>query len=1357
MEDMDGGESEVHPEGQERDQDGDSDSEADGEEDGEEGEDSLDQNLIAFFDANLDEEGRLPDGADQMFAMVETREDSDAREAKYAARPNPRVEDYKPMIRKLAPYKKEGDEPDWYQIFADSAKMQANLGIRAMNDLLGTNMEEYALFKSTEDSEIVELLGSMGFLIGGSIAVGVSGVPLLASGAVAMGIAGLHSLMATYDDPENMEKHDGFITSLLGDGVIPQDTSEMTRLELGTRIWLADTVDFVTFGKVGRMFSKGKEVWKNLGQEGSTRAKGLMTAMEEAGAKRLKAAASQGKEPDLRRLSTQPTEVERVLAAESKEELREYVGDLAARVQDDPRVMETMFKAKRIRANMELDPARMDDFIAKTKRLRRSVKGLIPKKEFDAFKLPGTAADVALPLRRAWGAVEKSKGLSEDGLKRYIAHMDNAFDHIETEFVPKMLEEGASKLEVVDDSVRDLLKRRFVLVDTLLNTNFKKDFPDSHRRLLATAIEQTTAMSEIQLLNKGIDMRAHESLGITLRQMEKLEGAMNDQYTRRFTSGLDRADTAKLKNIQRKWAALYDSLLETDNDILSVGASSAMQVLYDNMLGKMALATATASGAAGFLGEMAYHVGGRNIWAAVRGQRTWGGVRRELFKSWPSRVVYNVKERLGALKDFDDIWSGKKLPRRYDKYGYQRGYLAKSRSAQAFNRLTGTSRTLMWAVDEVMSAFHDSISEVSAMDSIIRGTILPEARKGKYVGQNLSLEETRESVMTIAKRIDLARKDPDAFLKKYPQFLVHYMSESNFRTDAGLFRANPEDFPDPGWLGQLGQKIYYSTVHTLHHNPSIAGQTLGAALLPFPRVWANVLMHADHMSPLGALRGDPRRPWEMVKEMGAAMKERRRATFTLLSLGAIGMSRGIPDTFRVVHSGGDADDFRRWGGQDGLLLAGDKFVAFNDLGHVGVAMGAMYKFMDILETMPVTGDMMSFMGMGDDMTGTGDMYSRAGQAGLVMARHIMDDSFFERGMSTIFYGTMTGGKGEIFLRYMAEVGTNAVDVGGAPVKRIQAAVKREEDARAQPDLMPLASTREAIREFAEAVRGLDTVEARRDMLGVPMSRGESREDTRASVDIFGSLIYMWNPGKKGSAPKSNQLRDWFVANGALSPDTVHVGDKVLSKETFTLLFGMGPEKLSPANRRTNIGHVDYTLSPREYNDKLTFMSLDWEAAERILDRYGHYYENTAPMGAPRVREHRETARDIMASSRQYFRWGEMASTIRDFYSEADEGTRMVDVLHHIATARTEDMSQYAREVVEETRNALVLTALENREYNDTLRDLTDQDIMEMGERMARVTLMKEFYRHMDSMASAVMRYAPGTDETISGDFNTQEE
>jgi len=1293
--------------------------------------DDLPGELQSFFESNVDEEGKLPPGADEMFARVVSSAEADSREASYAANPRPRVDDYKPLVRNLAP--RNVEEPDFFDHVEGMVKKGANNGIRAMNSILGTNMEEMEQIRSLQDSELIEM-GAFLLPIGAGVGIGLAGMPVYAALAVGGGVSLLHSTVSSYDDPDKLEKYDSVVFDLLGwEGFIGDDIDEASRWEKGFRIWLADSVDILTGGAVGKLIAKGGRAAykgvKGMDETGAIMIK-LADGTDEAGRNILREQA-EGLGYDPRKMTAVGDEEARIMAATTDEQLEAYTKGLADRASTDQALLEALGKMKKAREALDIDPARVNQFVTRTQMLRNTVKGMV---KFDEYPVPKGDKGHALAMNRAWGAVEKDT--SVDGLKRYMAHLHGTLDEMKVE-AGRTGVEAASP--VLDETVQELLRRRKFLTEKIFDSKFKT-FDAPLDRALKAAKEYTTLMAEAQLLRQGVKVRAHEALGATLSQASELEHALERTYAKRFLpGGLSPSDEAVLKKTQKAWSKLYDKLLTEKDGWLSVTGQYAMRAHYDNMLSNMALAIAGVSGLFSMVSETAYHYG-RNITAAARGRRSWAGVSRELLRSFPRRTLGNVAARMKDMagkegrKELKGIWLGTKLPRRYDKYGYQRAYVSDQWWEKGLNIATGTARMPLHMADELLTAFHEGIAQVGAMERIIMDTALPAARPGQVV----SLKDKQRSVARLARVLEEAKKNPEKVLRDNPNFISNYMSEVDFRADANLLRANPEDYPDAGMFGSLGLKIYKHATRTFHYSSNTGMQLTGTVLMPFPRVWANMMMAVDHFTPVGAIRRNPLQ----------AMKSSRRIFGTGVFLSTVAADRHVPG-FRVIDSSTDEDSFRKWGGRSGVEIGG-RFFRWDALGPVGIGMGAMYRFHNILELTPGTGEAMNALGLGEDMSAESPG-GRASKAFLELSRHISDDSFFERGMTTVLYGMLSGSPG-IVENYAKEVASSMTSPGKGFVERVATGVRGARLPRSEP---AMAGTVEAVKEFAEAVAGLDTVEPWRDMLGVPMSAGEDRDGTRASVDFMDRLIFIINPLKRGETPKSTETRDFMLASGALKSDDVLVGNKRIPGRMFRTLFGFKPVKINSPMRSSSWRTYRYPLSPREYNDKITMMSMDWDAIEKVLDRYALHYDTRQTVEGMESEDRH--AAEVMENARRFLSWRGMKDTIRMYYGGADSSTRLSDVLHRLGTGDVSDQTPMVRDSFRLFANAMILQGTEARRLNSDLSDITDDEIREMAERHARVTIMNNFYRMAGQMASAVMRYSPGMDELKRGYYSPGEE
>ena len=1305
----------------------------------EEGGDSLPDALTDYFSAHLDEDGRLPPGADQYMAGVENRTGDDGREAYYAAVPGPRTEDYKNKVLKLMPYTKDSeDEPDLFMKLADGSRYAANKGIRLLNELTGSNIEEMAMFRSNEDSDLVAWLGQYGPLM----AMGAASAPVLAMagagfaavGLTAVGITGLHAAMAAHDDPDKMEEYDSVLTMAGWEGLIPSDTEDMGHLEKAGRIWVAETLDTLALGAA---LKGGKHLWR------------IMRGLDESGnlVLRSRAAEAAGEKPSWNKLMTLTEEEDAIFRAQSDEQLEAYLSDFATRVTNDPEVMAAFRKLRTVRESVDYVPDRMDRLIGDVKDMGERLDSAMKPEVLKSLDSRG-AWDRVVAAKLPVNASKASVANMRNDVYAYVGGLRDEMDRM----AAKVPEGGEALVDTVKDKeIVDLMGRRKILAEKLMDTKFVRD--PGLERALRLAKGYTSRMAEMKLLVQGVKARIHEGFDDTLKQLEIFEDEIARFRLKSYSKeGLSVPENTVLKKAEKRWDALHKRMEEGTDRWWETTAAVANKAHYDNLLAGGALKTSLFSGIIATGLELAYRT-----------------TRKGGFRAIPSnvsRMMSSLGERMRGwnLKETGEIWSGTKIPRHFEKYNFKREYKPQGWKERMYNRVTGTSRLPMYYVDDALSAAQDAISETSALDRLLRDTAPLTPRKG----QTVTLDESKAKMLAQVKKVTAATKDPEQFMRDNPDWAVKYVSEVNFRTDAILMRADPDDYPDPGILGQIGNAIYDWTGRSFHQHRNPVRSLGGAvALGPFPRIFANILQQIDHNSITGLVRFEALGTGLGKTQKGLNLTPRlnrfteRRKFGTLVGAAALAYANW-DDNVSVVNNVSDRDLYRKHGGHDGVDING-RFWRWDEFGQVGLAVGALRRIMDALRVIPPTGTAMAWLGAdGYSEHGIGN---RVGRALWHLSEALVQDTAFDRAFSTLTFG-LVGGNVGVVERYAKEMWGKAANPGMGAVNRVTTMIKGHKTPRAGDaddwgweDMIPGGKTLVAIKELLTVADALDTVEPSRDLWGVSMADGDNRDETSLAVDAYDRFMVILDPTHEGGRSKTMEVRNFLADSGAFRDKSFVVGDKVIPDGKFNELFGFDPPSVNEPSRQVSVtvgnGIRKVSLSPRGYNDKKTLMSMDWEAVERVLDRYEHHYDKTPP-GPGMERDHREAVWRLN-NTRQQVNFSGMSSFFSRYNGDYDEGTRLIDVVHHLATAPIESLPQYSRDMIRMEADAMAVAAAESRRVNDTLQGVTDDEITETAERLARIFMIQEVHDHMEAMAEAVMEYSPEADGVRQDHHNQEQE
>ena len=1256
--------------------------------------------LEAFFDAHLDEEGALPPGIDQAFANVTSTYDDDAREASYAAVPRERVPDYIPRIRNLAPKEpQEGEELSVGEALENGVKMIANKGIAAINDLAGSDLEKFPIPHSAQEDFLTALVNVEGLpLAAGAAAGGLAltgfALPALAVTSFGVGVRGVNAFLHAYDEPGRMEHYDAWLFDIMGtEGFIGEDFASKSQAERFIRVLLAEGVDFATFGSAFKLTGAAiKRLRPKLLR--------MNEAMGQEGAMTLKAWSKEGR--------IDPSDLHALTADELTEKavrddaaMREYL----ARNLSMESTQESITKLRTYHETTDYNPEMMRRLTEKIEKLERSTRSMIGAKkgwdkggdlmegEFDSF----------------WATYNKTE--SDQALANVVMAAHKEFTPM-AKLQREVVNEGTDA--AITPVMLERLKRRKKLADRLMKNADSTENTAYADDLLLQAKKYMDIHALAELHRTGIRTAAHQALERNLDILWKYEDTIETLLERKRKGYFPQADADMLKMTRAKWDESYTALLKGD-----IGESwgdktvnMALGAAYDNMLGNAALATATASGVGGLVSRGIFKKGFTPLKAAVQGHAAY--VTRYpnvLTRMWHS-VAANQKRRWGTKEgrqEVIDILRGKKLPRRMDKYGHTYHYMGTNPLRQLFNIWTGVSRTSLQLMDDIMESAHNSLSEVAAMEKIMQG----------FLHQPKQLKEFMTDLNTLS---------PKKFMDKHPDFNLRFTTEYRHQTDAMLFRANPHNFEDLGAMGRLGRWAFHGATKYGHYSANPGMRLVAHMAAPFPRVWANTLAHADRLTPVGLIGNK-----KGFKE-AAQSDERQFGTvaFPLLALSSWFFHANDLPGVKIIDAGSKEGELRRLGGEGGVEIGG-VFLKWDAMGYQGTAYKYMYRAMEIMRLLPPSDATNMYT---DEMPGTEHgVGNRLAMAAARMGTYMIDDSFFQRGLSVLQFGMMTE-DGEFVKKFFQQWAGGATSPGRSTLTRLTGGEATTTD---NPVFYGL------VEELREATDAATPEDVRRDALGVPWTRGEAdMEETEYMTQGLGRLMFVFNPKKKGRTPKSNDIRRFLMENAALGGSkTVVANGKVISKKAFELAFGMAPPVFNEASRWFSANSIRYDLGPKAYNEKVTMMSLDWGAMERILDRYEVFWDTKAPATGMEGMDDRWRDRIQEMRGRLTYEWQE--DNLRDYYPDATEKTRMVDVLHHIATAPLDRLGHKGEGRVRTLRDAWSVTAAENRRTRPYLQGterLTDADILAAAESIARLTLMNEFYDYYEYYAEYIMEASP---------------
>jgi len=1273
------------------------------------------QALESFFQAHLDEEGRLPQGIDQFFADVGSVDENEAREVSYMVDPRERTPDYVPQIQRLAPVKPpEGEELGVGEQLENAAKIMANKGINALNKLAGTDMEKFSIPRSAEESFLTNILHAEGLTLAGvgvttvggaTLAMAGLAVPAMVTAAVGGGLYGLNVLLNSFDEPERMQLYEPIVTGLfeetghdLGGGVIPDDMGRRSQMERVVRMIIAEGLDVITggavmkAGKTGFRALRGPAAKMNaaIGEEGFLNAKVL--------SRKGRIEASDLHEATPEEFITK--------GYKDDAEMRKF---LAERLSLET-TQDALQNLRISRQHMKDDPELMERLSANIANLEYETRELLQlDKGWEKSSVPlGASLSAGASYR---------KGKSLASLQTYVRDSH--------------LEFGALK---------DLPKKEAALGEAVLPETLErlKDRRSFARQLMANAIDEADTSFEDKLLRQSkkyaeihsiLDLHKNGVRSAKHRNMEMMFGIMGDWErsieklgVKRMKGTFTKDDAAVLKNLSESWEKAYKGLLDPKGKeglgemLTTLGLNS----WYDNILGKRAAHLAIASGLSGLGAKLIFRTG----WMPyVKGtlSKVWGHpayvVRYpSIYKrAWNSlyrrgKDFYFTKPDKWTDHEIIKIWQGRKDPRRFSKFQLDRTYVGDSKLRLGANMMTGTSKVLLSAGDDFVGALSDSFAQVEAMEKILKG----------YTHNPVTLKGFLD---------DIENLSPDAFYKKHPDFTTRYLNEVNQITDEILFRADPGDVKDMGAFGRLGRKMYNMAVKNGHRNPNQAIAAGAQAAMPFPRVWANTLMWADRLTPIGLIGNE--------RGFKAALKSDERQFGTaVIALGSFFFHS--TDFLNVIDGSSREKDLRKFGGRSGIQV-GDISVEWDELGPYGTAYRHLFKAAEVMRITPVTGDILEGLGADAVPGSEGNPLQRVATAFTKALQYGTDDSFFQQGLATLTFASM--GSGKALGRPFGDFWREAVNPGQSIIKRIKG-ITGDETQYAHGSNVPFMN---AIKELGLALEPFDFDNPRRDDLGVPWTRGEySEEETGAWADLYGWSMYVANPIRRGRTPKSVRFRRWLLENGATGGDSVVAGNQVISKKAFKDAFGMDPPVFNGSDRRFTANGTGYELDPRSQNDRVTLLSMDWEAADKVLAAYELYWDSKESV--PGQEDLDSYWRRKIVHNREQLKWDVLAPYIRQYYPKATEKTRMIDILSFLATAPLREFEPEMRAYIAERADAFVEHANEHRKYKRSLRNISDGNIRKMAENIVRMHWVRKYYDWMDRFAGRVMEASPTADE-----------
>ena len=856
------------------------------------------------------------------------------------------------------------------------------------------------------------------------------------------------------------------------------------------------------------------------------------------------------------------------------------------------------------------------------------------------------------------------------------------------------------------------IRAREVLAKNLLRE--KDSFAPNEARI--RRLEKALELLDEDSLNissaAGGTLQAFQVYGQNLHNIKRIEHrllTLQDKALRAIgqkQKNYLQGEVVRARNImEQAYKKLYDGKQSWGNQAVSLG----LRATADNLLGSLALLAAAMSSASSMVGEVYYY----GLKSNMNPMALMTAIRRSR-ASFVGRMKHRYFSKAGHKELIDELTGVKKVTKdRLEIDPVATDTMAK----KALNAASGTSLQMLRETDYSLSAAFESFAEQIALQRTIAARLAEPGATPKKV-----YDEIQSAV----------RKG-----KAIPDFTVRYIDEIQRTIDWTLFRA---DLHETGsWLHDVGVLLHRVALTTKYMPTQHPAYRFGVGQLSFfSKTAGNVLASVANNSPLGAVGPIAARRYHEagggLKGVGNILTNRQKLMPTLPLMGWLLLKDNDEENWIEIIDVKEpsASMSRRFGIASGLRI-GERVFEWRYFGIFGELTRAHLAVRDITELM------------------IGDGYpvhpstERAMSAFSVAYRYIVEDSWL--GMGLMKFMTM--------LRYQNASG---MEQAGEYLKNLipgRGAVRRAETA-AYGGLRS-RNVDQWYSEFLEAVDDATPRAVRVDMFGTPWSSGEEREKTREAVDLHDRLIWFFVPTIKGKQPKGNQLSKWIVESGGFDHGDVKIGDKWYPHSMFHKHLGTTMTNIIPAARsiRTRTGEME-TLHPDDYNNKLHLMGINQKFSQKLIDSYLNYYENKSPDN-PLVQQDRQAVA-LLRHFRQTFSTARMRGLVGLFYPGMKEDTRMVDVLHHIATADKTKLPGHIRSRYVHYRNAMKNTLRSKQLYSQEAHRFTDEEIDEFAERSVRLFFIRNFYKTMENLANQVISLSPELDRmAMERYYSTKEE
>ena len=148
------------------------------------------------------------------------------------------------------------------------------------------------------------------------------------------------------------------------------------------------------------------------------------------------------------------------------------------------------------------------------------------------------------------------------------------------------------------------------------------------------------------------------------------------------------------------------------------------------------------------------------------------------------------------------------------------------------------------------------------------------------------------------------------------------------------------------------------------------------------------------------------------------------------------------------------------------------------------------------------------------------------------------------------------------------------------------------------------------------------------------------------------------------------------------------------------------------------------------------MSMDWDFISHYLDEVERYY--SIKTAGPSVMPKDERAMEMLRRIRQQFNFESMRKQMRHFYPNFSKETRLIDVIHHMGTARLNRLPRRLRQQVVNYKKSFLVQVKAVGRRNEVFRDLNDSEVEQLAERIARLYLINDLYGTMERTAEDII-------------------